>query len=500
MDSAIRQQRRTTLDGLRRYLPHANLAAAARAGERLSEVLSQVAAGRSGPARAMLAYGGGKDSSYMLAFVRLVQLIMHEQSPQRLQLRMVTNRHAGMPQAVMDNIDRTYRALGLYGDPNAELLLVDGDTVSSFDPALPLPRSVIDRNRTDLLMTGHRCYGEGRPTFCNACNLSMVSAFAVGAEYGDGVDVVITGDSPREQGAYMAWVRRLARQLEVPAKQLRDFASFVETTGAIAQRYYADIHGERIDAKRQAGQIRTPSFFSIYTDTPYESGDHWDLLTQFLGFVFDDLAFSFTESDCANPALMAHLRGLRSERLFGTGYQAGIDEYVEFATGLMATKKFPHQLIEVMRTRYATSVGVRAMRRRMDDYALQAFGLSEPQLVCMVHSPFAGRGRHLDAYLAAELPALAPRAEQIHQLLDGSADASGINATDVRDQLTAVTGLPLASLQILYAARLAAASPATSMSPRTPIGLILADDPHKGTVMTRYSASAAPVPGPISGR
>jgi hypothetical protein len=30
-----------------------------------------------------------------------------------------------------------------------------------------------------------------------------------------------------------------------------------------------------------------------------------------------DPAFSFTESDCANPTLMAHLRGLKCERLYG---------------------------------------------------------------------------------------------------------------------------------------------------------------------------------------
>ncbi|MEV6964454.1 hypothetical protein AB0M47_05005 [Hamadaea sp. NPDC051192] len=497
MDEAVSRQRQSTLDGLRRYLPPGNLDAAVHAAARLDHVLSQVVTGRSGPARAMLAYGGGKDSSYMVAFVRLVQLTMWEQLGRRLQLRMVTNRHAGMPAAVMANIDRTYQALGLYDDPDAELLLVDDGTVSVFDKDLPLPRSVQERNRTDLLMTGHRCYGEGRPTFCNACNLSMVSSFAVGAEHDDGVDVVITGDSPREQGAYMAWVRRLARQLGVDAKSLRDFASFVQTTDAIAERYYADIHGGVIDGGAPLRQLRTPSFFSIYTDTAYESGDHWDLLTQFLGFVFDDLAFSFTESDCANPALMAHLRGLRAERIFGTGYPAGIGEYVEFATGLMRVKKFPPHLVEVMHARYATADGVRAMRRRMDGYALAAFGLTEAQLVCMAYSPFAGGGRHLETFLAAEAPDLTADAQVIHRLLSGAQD--GVRP-QVATRLTEISGLPLASLQTLYAARLAAASPAAAIHPRTPIGLVLADDPHKGTVLTRYSPTARPAPGPISGR
>lgn len=497
MDETVDRQRRIAFEGLRRFLPEENLSAAAHTAQRLNEILDRVTAGRADPARAMLAYGGGKDSSYMVAFVRLVQLMMHRESASRLQLRMVTNRHAGMPQAVMDNIHRTYSALGLYGDPDTELLLVDGDTVSAFDAALPLPESVVDRNRMDLLMTGHRCHGEGRPTFCNACNLSMVSAFAIGAAHGDGVDVVITGDSPREQGAYMAWVRRLALQMGVPAAQLRDFASFVQTTEAIARRYHTDVHGDQAAEPPAARVLNSPSFFSIYHDTPYESGDHWELLTRFLGFVFDDLAFSFTESDCANPALMAHLRGLRAERILGTGYGAGVEEYVGFATGLMVAKRFPPHLVDVMRARYATPGGVRLMRRTMQAYALQAFGLSEPQLVCMVYSPFAERGRHLEAYLKAEVPALVPRVGDIRDLLDGCVESVD---PDVAVQLGAVSGLPLASLRTLYAARLAAPSPTSPIGPGTPIGLILAGDPHKGTVLTRHSPAAQPVLGQISGR
>lgn len=43
----------------------------------------------------------------------------------------------------------------------------------------------------------------------------------------------------------------------------------------------------------------------------------WPLLTEFLGFRFDDLAFHFSESDCANPLLMAHMRGLQAQYVRG---------------------------------------------------------------------------------------------------------------------------------------------------------------------------------------
>jgi len=53
----------------------------------------------------MVAYGGGKDSSYTLAFVRAMQLILFRVHGSTFQLRVATNRHAGMPRAVLENVD-----------------------------------------------------------------------------------------------------------------------------------------------------------------------------------------------------------------------------------------------------------------------------------------------------------------------------------------------------------------------------------------------------------
>ena len=72
---------------------------------------------------------------------------------------------------------------------------------------------------------------------------------------------------------------------------------------------------------------RDPLFFNIYQDTAYEAGAHWALLTEFMHFRFDELMFSFSESDCGNPTLMAHIRGLRAETLLQRSYAEGIREY-----------------------------------------------------------------------------------------------------------------------------------------------------------------------------
>jgi len=504
--SGITGRRNSVLAALRGILDQSDVTAAARAVERLRADLSTTAPLRSTEApRALLAYGGGKDSSYMVAFVRLMQLIMQEQYGETLQLRVITNRHVGMPTAVMANIDRTYRALELYDDPDVMLLLADAATIRPFAVDLSLPQELIERNRLDVLMTGHRCYGDGRPTFCNACNLSMVSAFAVAARFDGGVDVVITGDSPWEQRAYLGWVRRVARKLDTPARSMHRFSGFINTMQDIADRYFADIHaglepGASAVLDRARGE--DPIYFSIYEDTPYRSGAHWPLLTKMLRFRFDELAFSFTESDCANPALMAHLRGLRAEHVFGTGYERGVTEYARFAIDLMRAKDFPPQLISRMSDRYATLAAIATMRRRVTRYAQNAFGLSDSQLICMVFSPFASRGLHLHRYLSSVQPDLVSASDTIHDML---ADTTAITAMTAGQQrlatrLLKLSGLDLQRLRATYNAVLAAPEPGGTATHNTPIGIILAGDPHKAKVTTRHEPGGPLVLEQISGR
>jgi hypothetical protein len=483
----------STFTDLREAMPSVNFAAAVRCADRLYAVLPHK--DQLDDNIVMVAYGGGKDSSYMLAFVRAVQLVLLRLYGSTFRMRSVTNRHAGMPVAVMENIDRVYQALALHDDPMCELLLVDEDSVIPFAVDAPHSERVVERNRQDILMTGHRTNADGRPTFCNACNLSMVNSFGLGAAYDGGVDIVVTGDSPDEQRSYALWVRRLARRLESTAsKRESGFGGFLSDVDVIAQSYFTDVHGAEDTSAVQRRRVTSAVpknlvFFSIYSDTEYAAGEHFSFLTDYLGFRFDDLAFSFTESDCGNPALMAHLRGLKTERLYARDYDAGIAEYLNFAIVLMRGKDFPESLIEVMRDRYTGPERIAAMRAVADDFAEAAYGLSEEQLVCMVFAPFAEKAAGLERYLTAEHPDLLPRMDNIHAVLAGSADS------DLVERLERVSGLSVDNLRVLYRSSLAGVAAAGEL-----IQAVLAGDPHKGIVQTRQSPEGPVVMERISGR
>jgi hypothetical protein len=265
----------------------------------------------------------------------------------------------------------------------------------------------------------------------------------------------------------------------------------LEMLNGISQTYFADIHGaDQLDPAVHGVPSDIgdgPRFFSIYEDTGYASGEHWDLLTGFLGFVFDDIAFSFSESDCGNPGLMAHLRGLKVEHRYGRSYAEGIAEYVAFAVGLMRRKDFPAHLIDTVQARYAGPSGAAHMREVMRRYAQETYDLSEDQLICMVWAPFVDRGSGLAAYVTAERPALLPAVAEVHDILAAKNDGDPA----IRAALVAASGLTIEQLRVLYD------RPALGAG-RDLLTTILAGDPHTSVIATQHGDG--PALEQISGR
>ncbi|MGD0608792.1 MAG: hypothetical protein ABSA53_35060, partial [Streptosporangiaceae bacterium] len=201
---------------------------------------------------------------------------------------------------------------------------------------------------------------------------------------------------------------------------------------------------------------------------------------------------SFTESDCGNPALMAHLRGLKCERVYQRPYADGMGEYVEFALDLMRRKDFPAELIGQMRSRYEGPGAIARMRAAAADYAMATFGLAETQLVCMVYSPFAEKGAGLEEFLQREHPALAGYAGQVHARLAGE---SG-DDPQLAGELERISGLELSQLRVLYRSSLRRRSgQGTGV-----IDAVLDGDPHKAIIRTRHVPDGPAIFEQISGR
>jgi len=399
----------------------------------------------------LAAYGGGKDSTYTTAFIRAVHLSMLERYGQTFMLRIVTMRHSGMPKAVMENIDRAYTALGVYQDPSSELLMIENNKVLPFSVSSKISRRLLEKNRIDMLISGHRSYGDGRTTFCNACNFNVANALSVAVSYNGGVDLIVSGESKDEQRAYIVWIGKLAAQAGLGVVTSENFERALEILSRLSHEYFSEIHGVNKkdsvhDMKSTKNAYKSTSFFSIYEDTNYSCDTHWSFLTGFLGFSFDDLAFSFTESDCVNPAIMAHLRGLRTEHVYKLTYYEGVEQYFNFAIDLMKKKDFPRYLVDLMKRRYSTEVGMLNMRNKIEKYMMDTYNLNSEQLVCMVFSPFASACSGLRDYLIAEQRDLLSRENEICQILEGK--QNGGRSLIMR--LERISGICFAELMQIY--------------------------------------------------
>ncbi|MFJ5631820.1 PqqD family protein [Streptomyces goshikiensis] len=448
--------------------------------------------------RMMVAYGGGKDSTYVVAFVRAVQLHLQLTYGHTFLMRVANMRHAGVPLAVMENIHRVYDALGLLDDERAELLTIDHTEIRPFRVDLPLPQRLVDINRLDVLMNGHRSAGDGRPTFCNSCNLAVADFYGRAAWWQGGVDVIMTGDSRREQALYSAWILRLAKASGIDVDECRrmGFQGLLTALKGIGDTYFRELFGAGREDEVTVRSVSTgdrslqPEFVSIYDMVSYRVHDHWDLIVDFLGFRFDDLAFSFTESDCANPTLMAHLRGLRAEYVESRTYEAGIGEYLELAETMMRKKEMPDNLIRLALSRYDSPAKQVERRELATSFARDVFGLSEAALTAMVFSPFTNEGARLEAFLGTCHPEMASRAGELHAVLRGD-----VSAGDAAEWLETVSALSLTDLRTLYRSALVDFGAPASMMSR-----VRAGDPHKAQVKTVDPGTGLPVLQLISGR
>ncbi len=447
----------------------------------------------------LVAFSGGKDSAYTIAFLRAAQLSIAGRSPTSFSLRIATMRHAGMTSAVMDNIHRCYSALFLHDDPRVELLVVDHQYVQRFEHDLPFSTAGREQNRSDMLLSGHLTAGDGRTTFCNSCYLGMAEFLGRAACWGKGVDVVLSGDSLKEQKHYATWIMRLAQRTGQPVVDWRkqNFNTALETIENVGRAYYRELHGEDSQPAdlmaRPLGypnKAIVPKFLSVADLIGCRAEEHWALLTGFLGFRFDDLSFSFSESDCANPMLMAHMRGLKAEFVQGREYSEGIAEYLQLAKTLMRRKQMPQRLVDQALAAYDDAQKLEERRALATSYAQEAFGMNEAQLVCLLFAPFVDGGAELDSFLRRCHPGMLVALADLHKALSGQAAPE-----QVVQWLIDISGLSIKGLQNLYG------KPRVDFNDeRSIIARVRASDPDKRQIMTVDPETGHTISEVISGR
>lgn len=355
----------------------------------------------------LLPFGGGKDSGFILAYLRLMQLLHRQWSETTFRLHVLFVVHPGVTFGVFENVEALFANLGILASTD---VCVAALSLGGLPVRLKLDgmsEEIVSRFRQDVLIAGHLAQGNGRETFCNTCNFTMMNAVARYVVEGQGeIDFVVTGDSQPEALSYWRWVQRTSSKLGLE-RNGRDRASWAGLVGKLSEIndvYYKSLFGVESlegspyffpDVGRELDH--SPELFEVFGDTRYEYSAHSSFLES-LGFRLREDSFNFTESDCRNPILMAHLRGLLAD-FEGRGYLAGVREYLRLVTHLMERKSYSPEMIALALAPYRDDAGILRRRREAERHAFDRYGILPPQLAAMVASPLTDDQERLDAWL-----------------------------------------------------------------------------------------------------
>ena len=374
----------------------------------------------------LLPFGGGKDCSWTLAYLRLMQLMLLARGEGTFQLHLLIMLSPGTPHGVFANISNVFSALEIDASEDVHVFA----TSLNGEPVRLAPGSLGEQHREvfrqDILISGHLARGNGRETFCYACNFLVMNAIAryVTAQDGE-LDFVVTGDSNAEFTGYWKWVQKTASRfgLERIARGRASWASLFGKLAEINDSYYLRLMGPEaltngspyVFPHLDRQSFHAPESFQVFVETSYEFWTHDEFMRGFLGFELRPDAFNFTESDCRNPLLMAHLRGLLAE-FEGRGYVDGVREYTRFATVIMRQKQYDDSMITRALAPYRDEARILYQREQAEEFARASYGLAPSQLAGMVASPVTDGAARMHDYLRWRFPdeaaALAPVLER----------------------------------------------------------------------------------------
>lgn len=396
--------------------------------------------------KVMLVHTGGRDSTQTLAFLRAAQLTLAARSPATFTLRVATARHSDMPAVVLSNIERAFAALVVHDDPRVELLMVEDAQVRSFDVRQPISRVQQQADRHAVLMAGHLSGGDTRLALAHRQYLDLADLHRLGATWNGGVDVLVTGEPASKRKRFLATALRMQRATGVP--RMRPLEAFsrglFEVVTALREEYRVPAP-EAVADKSFEPRVRMPRVIAVDDLVLDPACAHGPLLHDLLRYQHDEWAFAFAPSEAGNPLLRLHLQGLRDEFVAGGDYQACLAEGLQRSEAGMQREQVPQALREQMLDPWLKGEDLQQVRRLAGDFASQAWGVSEAQLVCLLFAPIVGQGRGLEDFLRRCHPGMLVALPYLHKALQG------LPATEpVVQWLTGTSGLPMVTLQALY--------------------------------------------------
>jgi hypothetical protein len=393
-----------------------------------------VAAGgleRIGEFTLLLLDAGDRRSAHALACLRAAQLSIATRSPCTFSLRVAVARVAGVGGHALGNCERSYAALFLHDDPRVQLLMVEQGQVMPFDIRLAQPR--LAREREAFLLFGHMTGARPQCLFGSRHQLALADAYSHVLGVDGGASALVCALPAGQRQRYLAWARRCLRQAGQPTGW--PLQGCARTLAAGLSHLHHAVQGQLLGTE----PVCAVTHHCFLAAAPLQVIAVDELLQDLAAPQRLDAMLGHREGWAdgvsaleawADPALVAHLLGLRGEYFSRRSYAQGFDGHVWRIGSAEPTVDTP---------------GWETVRAEASVYFEEALGLRDQQLACLLYAPFVARGQRLEYYLRRCHPAMRVALPYLHRALQGR-DCPQV----VEQWLVSTSGLGIAQLQRLY--------------------------------------------------
>ncbi|KAB0507176.1 hypothetical protein F7R14_04765 [Pseudomonas lini] len=406
---------------------------------------------RIGDYKVLAIQSGSRDSCYTLALLRAAQLSIAGRAPATFQLRVATLRSNGAASTALENIHRSCSALFLYDDPRVEVLMVDNREVQPFNHLAPISEAGRESNRLNLLMVGHRRAWDGPLDLWDDGYLATGEFYGQIARWDQGVDALVSSDTPRRQKQFLEGLNRAAVKAGLKASGCHEtgYEGLFERLDELGNDCYREFYPESAQAAWRPAEhfeeCRRTTFIDINDMLVSNLEERWPLLTDFLGFQPDELSAHLSDNDYVSLSISAHLRGLQACFVHGRTYEAGVNEFLQRALVMMRRKQVPERFCEQAMETFGNPMTMTDQRALAAVEAQKNLGLSEAQLVCLLFAPFVDNGAALEHFLRQCHPGMLVALPDLHRAMQG-----GPAPEQVLQWMVDVSGLPVSLIGTLY--------------------------------------------------
>ncbi|QQE81979.1 hypothetical protein [Pseudomonas putida] len=375
-----------------------------------------------GTFRLLVLLGADCHSARLLAVLRAAQLSIAQRAPVTFQLQVVAVCLPAASSALLEQHERVFSALFLHDDPRVQLQMLEAGQVVSFTRRPYLAAEPWALARDALLVFGHLVDTRPEALLGSRTHLELGAALCLALDGQPAVDAMVTAIPARQRLRYLAWARRGLRQAGGGGG-----ANLHQCMATLAKRL-SQLHNT---AGTSLGEPETPGT-ECYSDRLIRLITIDELLPQLLSegeldlmmeCHFEPVQKAMPLASFLDPLALAQLHELRSR--CNVPVEAGLAQRLHGERSPATPQASQH-------SRFA-----------------KAYGLERTQLVCMLHSPFANKGRGLERFLQCCHADMLVALPYLHRAMQGKPCPD-----PVKDWLVNTSGLSLGQLRAIYEGRL----------------------------------------------